>query len=99
MEAGWFKLDLYRGLFLPAVDNNVPRPQLVEYDRWVRVGADAEPPYPFEGDWFHRHLCFPGRASVYQFGFVQAVDGFSQSIIVTVFRLSHTLLRKFSWEK
>ena len=99
MEAGWFKLDLYRGLFclLSIII-------FLGLSRWnITDGFEqtlmVEPRYPFQGGQFHRRLCLPGRTSVYQFGFVQAVDGFSQGIVVTVSPAAHTLLRKFSWEK
>ena len=81
MEAGWFKLDFYRGFFclLSIII-------FLGLSRWnITDGFEqtlmVEPRYPFQGGQFHRRLCLPGRTSVYQFGFVQAVDGFSQGIV------------------
>lgn len=44
----------------------------------------VEPSYPFEGSEFQCIHRSPGRPAMDQFGLVQAVDGFSQSVIVAI---------------
>ncbi len=43
-----------------------------------------EPRHPFERGEFHRFHGFPGGTPMNQFGFVEAVDGFGERIIVAV---------------
>src|SRR5678815_2789079 len=78
MEAGWFKLDHYRGLFylLSIII-------FLGLSRWDI--ADG-----FEQTLMVELPPLSSRAhAVYQFGFVQAVDGFNQGIVVTVTPAAH----------
>ena len=85
MEAVWFKSGRHRGGLtgeLPVVvclsfcGRNVPH--------GLKEPVVVKPGHPFEGGQFQSFFRFPRCPAVNQLGFVQAVDGLGQGVVVAV---------------
>jgi hypothetical protein len=82
VETFWFESRRRSGLLLTTVDG-------LEFRRWhvtdAAVRALVVPPMdPFLGGKLHLIHWTPGAALVNDFGFVRAVNGFSQCVVVAI---------------